>query len=195
MSTKSIDWSKAPEGATHFEAARDESECDVFWRVKDGVALQVWRLTPWKKDPSEQVETFTYSLKGCDDFDASRAVPRPVSWSGEGLPPVGTACEWLDPGSHRWLPVEIVFLSSWVIVVRDTNPHPDGSVDLAFDLINEHPQFRAVRTPEQTAAEEREKAAKQICLDAGSPEQTAGQMAIAYRLYDAGYRKVEGGAA
>lgn len=110
MSTKSIDWSKAPEGATHFEAARDESECDVFWRVKDGVALQVWRLIPWKKDPSEQFETFTYGPKGCDYFDASRAVARPAPWSGEGLPPVGSVCEMLSHGEEEseWIDVQIL---------------------------------------------------------------------------------------
>ncbi|MBA1179582.1 hypothetical protein G7008_03610 [Pseudomonas psychrotolerans] len=192
MSTKSIDWSKAPEGATHFEAARDESEIDVFWRVKDGVALQVWRLIPWRQDPGEQVETFTYGPKGCDDFDASRAVPRPVSWFGEGLPPVGTVCEYNLGG--EWVEVEV-----FAHRPSDANSGTDAIFDIkpsASWMYSCRPErFRPLRSPEQIAAEEREKAAKQLCVDAGSPELTAGQMAIAYRLYDAGYRKVEGGAA
>lgn len=35
----------------------------------------------------------------------------------------------------------------------------------------------------------REAACRQLCIDAGSPELTPGQMQTAYRLYDAGYRK------
>lgn len=177
MSTKSIDWSKAPEGATHFEAARDESECDVFWRVKDGVALQVWRLIPWKKDPSEQVETFTYGLKGCDDFDASRAVPRPVSWSGEGLPPVGTVCEWLQGSSHQWERIEILAYNGLDAWIRQES----GRGLIVGNIAN----LRPLRTPEQIAADERENAISLMIADSDGclgPSEAS-------KLYDVGYRK------
>lgn len=114
----------------------------------------------------------------------------PTAWSGEGLPPVGMVCEFLDRNTNRWLPVEIVFLSSWVVVVRDTNEHPDGAVDLAFDLNDVHPQFRPARTHEQIAAEERldrVHAIEGIMLRGQELALTITQIAVA--IDDAGYHK------
>lgn len=44
---------------------------------------------------------------------------------------------------------------------------------------------------EQIAAKFRQRAINQICIDAGSQEMTPGQLNVAARLYDAGYRKFE----
>lgn len=112
----------------------------------------------------------------------------PPAWSGEGLPPAGTVCEWLDPDSGRWLKSVIAFLSSWVIVVRGICPHPDGPVDIAFDLNKIHPKFRPIRTPEQIAAEEREGSIHEM-VDHLKRWNTVQD--LCGDLYDAGYRKVE----
>ncbi|WP_295487934.1 hypothetical protein [uncultured Pseudomonas sp.] len=175
-----VDWSKAPEDATH--------SVDVTghpWRKTDGKNWWAWIAGGW-----------TYVVQNPD----LSYLPRPVIWSGEGLPPVGTVCEWLDRNSKRWLLVEIVFASSWVIVVRDTTPHPDGPVDLAIELVGEPPEFRPLRTPEQIAAEEREAVIADIFEVLTGHRNQAAWSNSCYRahadnLYAAGYRKVEGGAA
>jgi len=112
--------------------------------------------------------------------------PAGPAWDGEGRPPVGTRCEWLDSSSsQRWLTVDIAFPSCWVIVVRDVNPHPDGPVDLAININNEVAHFRPIRTPEQIADTERQQAIQQM-LNVVSDEVSRQVLA---ELYDAGYRK------
>lgn len=108
------------------------------------------------------------------------------AWNGEGWPPVGTKCEWLDESSSkRWLPVEIVFASYWVLVARDENPHPDGSVDISFDLVKENPKFRPARTPEQI----RDEAVRRM---ANAIKDCPTDLDRAAVLYMQGYRKTEG---
>lgn len=49
--------------------------------------------------------------------------------------------------------------------------------------------FRPLSSPEQKAAEERQRAARQMCLDAGLESPTSGQISMGLKLFDAGYRK------
>ena len=115
-------------------------------------------------------------------------------WTGEGLPPVGTVCEWFDSDCGRWLKVSIAYVSNWVIVLRDSKPHPDGSVEIAKDVSSDPercPKFRIIRTPEQIATEERNSAQKEIKqiilsmfnIDASTASGIAGVIA------DSNYRK------
>lgn len=113
-----------------------------------------------------------------------------TEWNGEGLPPIGTVCEWLDSSCDRWLPVSIAYLSSWLVVIRDEKNHPDGSVEIAIALSTDpdkQPKFREVRTPEQIAAEEREAAINTMCDLLGTPRGTVAA-GVVMRLYDAGCR-------
>lgn len=122
-------------------------------------------------------------------------------WNGEGLPPVGTVCEWAgctyapedpkEPDLHVGDQVKIIA------------HFKDGEFDLAAFTFNpgihnsargaawvnqgSHGCFRPIRTPEQIAAEEREKAVRDMLLCLKSPLAEA----TAYDLYDAGYRKQE----
>lgn len=175
-----IDWSKAPEGATkYYPETQNHVE---HWLKKEGDKWLVWTAHGGRWfphiDPVDPVYEGIYYDK-----------PAP-EWSGEGLPPVGAVCEAkvLDgTGNFVWRECRVI------------HHHPRHAMSAAVahgneELLGWADYFRPLRTPEQIAAEEREKAAKQICIDAGSPELTRGQMAIAYRLYDHGYRKVEGGA-
>jgi len=107
---------------------------------------------------------------------------RPSTWSGDGLPPVGTYIEWLS-AQYGWLGGRVVGHDGMVAVVS----HNDG-----YTGCHAH-EIRPIRTPEQIAAEEREKA-----VDAMVKvwSRTIGRFAneergLAEVLYDAGYRKVE----
>lgn len=84
-----IDWSKAPEGATHYHIGDD---INPWRRIKDTVAYEHYR-GKWL-----MVNSFN---KGCmPDY----YVPIPQkSWDGQGLPPVGIECEFsLNLGSIGW---------------------------------------------------------------------------------------------
>lgn len=164
MSNK-IDWSKAPEGATHRGA--------INWFKSDGekvytfdgavwhpVSWEIWQLAPFAKRPSIHAD----------------------EWSGEGLPPVGVVCEYRICDGP-WYKCEI----------RYTFKRPDGGV-IAYCQHLDHEQalyasyccFRPIRTPEQIAADERESAVNgMLCYDALG----GSRRGLAEALYDAGYRK------
>lgn len=179
MSTENIDWSKAPKDAEFARHWGDEpGQSGIDFYKKDGYGRLVYL----------DGNTWDVALTKPNDPDL---IPRPAApWSGQGLPLIDTTCEWLDPGSDRWIPVKVVFLSYWVIVVRDTNHHPEGSVDLAFDLTGDLPQFRPLRTPEQIAAEEREREIEAMATDIMGEQHISGRV-MAERLHSLGYRKVD----
>ena len=120
--------------------------------------------------------------------------PKVVEWDGVGLPPVGVSCEMSLFASNKWeLCIPVYYLnhptdhSDQVVVYQNSL---DGDVCYILDPpCSGSIEFRPVRTAEQVAAEEREKAIKEICIDAGSPELTPGQLKVAEKLYQAGYRK------
>ena len=115
-------------------------------------------------------------------------VERPAVWSGEGLPPVGTVCEF--DGGPEWVEVEVTYSSEWIVVVRclkDKEPDTIISgkdVEIAIEHWREDaPRLRPLRTPEQIAAEKRSKAIREIQADLDVP------LRIAIRAYEKGYRK------
>ena len=83
-------------------------------------------------------------------------------WDGEGLPPVGTVCEYNNLEPHpvstdlKWSPVHIV-----------AHDMQGGEVFAVFSSLsgyhgNRLPEcFRPIRTPEQIATEERVKACQE----------------------------------
>lgn len=126
-----------------------------------------------------------------EQLAAARAERIP-SWNGEGLPPVGVDCEYRVGGAtwfecniryittpYHGCPVEVVMFPAH-LKSEQTAVVGDGEGEVSF---------RPIRTADQVAAEEREKAIREICIDAGSPEMTPGQMKVAEKLYQAGYRK------
>jgi len=95
-----IDWSKAPEGATHFDP-------------NDDVGLPWMRLQQgrWRAF-DEEYQCWTAPLDEDDAFiinnDGAQCIPRPTEWRGpeDGLPPVGTVCEASRHGG--WAECEII---------------------------------------------------------------------------------------
>lgn len=167
---KEIDWSKAPDGTTHFRHDDPKSP----WRMlKDGV-WHAWFGGEWMTVTTAAEHFY---------------IARPV-WSGEGLPPVGAVCEYsLDKRSWHECHVRYVL---------DNDPDPDADgwkavvwcPHLKKEQVAHLPtfKFRPLRTPEQIAAEEREKAVQQMLEDANSWGDLPAAVCLA--LYKAGYRKV-----
>ena len=84
-----IDWSKAPDGATH---------CDI--NDKTSSMWMAFTHIGWFYSTGK----FGW-LKYCEDPDESSFMPRPTQqppqWNGEGLPPVGTVCNIkIDGGTN-----------------------------------------------------------------------------------------------
>lgn len=102
-------------------------------------------------------------------------------WNGDGVPPIGCACEMQD-SKGTWLPVDIIakndgFTFGW-------------SYDYRIVLFGDGPdEFRPLRTE---AEKEREKAiAELVSVICGDVPDTGMATAAMYaeRVYDAGYRK------
>lgn len=159
-----VDWSKAPEGATHYKGGAHPN-----WRMqKDGV-WQAW--VSGKKEWIAIADPMPELYRPIDDGPAAE-------WAGEGLPPVGAAVEWFS-AVYGWLGGRVVGHDGAVAVIS----HND-----CYTGCHLH-EVRPIRTPEQLAAEARERAINEMRHIA---EHDAHSRAVDYgALYDAGYRKQE----
>lgn len=191
----SIDWSKAPEGA---EAAHPGNP-GVYpaWYRRD-VAGLVEQICP-------MAGILNWTWMGCRrDFPIGSLV-RPKNsdpaWVGIGLPPVGTVCEVVSPGYSndrfdRFVGQLVTIVAHDVI---DAEPvavfrmSVNGQVDEQEYHAMVAKCFRPARTPEQIAAEERDKAIAEMVDALGcDPEASkTGEFIRCGLLYDAGYRRQE----
>ncbi|MFU3458056.1 hypothetical protein ACM7KX_29915 [Pseudomonas aeruginosa] len=165
----SIDWSKAPEGTTHYHIAEDINP----WRKIEGTVAYEHYRGKWLR-----VNSFN---EGCMP---GYYVPIPQeTWNGQGLPPVGTVCEYRHMIWPEYRPCEIRYISEESLVAYDD---AQEQFYRTCDML-----FRPVRTLEQIAAEEREAGISdmQTITDGAGPTVYAKLSA----LYDAGYRRQEEG--
>ncbi|UAN58995.1 hypothetical protein [Serratia sp. JSRIV004] len=97
-------------------------------------------------------------------------------WTGEGLPPVGTVCEFYD--REEWSEVLVKFIGDKYAVLQDER----YSVERVYCVADKPQKFRPIRTPEQIEAERRERISEQITVQyvIGNGNSTVGQ-----RIYDA----------
>ncbi len=174
-----IDWSKAPEVATHYAVGSVSP-----FEMRDGDDWFFWsaRSRKWVK---------LHGVFGNERFkeQALEIIQRPStpSWSGEGLPPVGVVCEVFNRelSNPEWEKCTILFAGKHRFL------YDSESCAERCGYI-ENLEFRPVRTTEQIAADEREAAIKEMmshiyaclpreCWDESGP--------ACFALYDAGYRK------
>ena len=117
-------------------------------------------------------------IREVEGMDGVVVTVRPTSWSGDGLPPVGTYIEWLSD-QYGWLGGRVVGHDGMVTVVS----HNDG-----YTGCHAH-EVRPIRTPEQIAADERNKAIRAIELHIlKAQEQYLSVAQTAQRIYDAGFQ-------
>lgn len=170
-----VDWSLAPEGATHFLPALSQSHCDVWFKIVDGYAVSAGyeRINGWAHSYTKDCQPST---------DMTRLISRQEDetkpWSGpeDGLPPVGTVCEWKYADSQTWKATKILYIGSVYVIV----PAHDGEQHYYV----QHMQFRAVKTPEQQAAQLRETAIRDV-MDIAQVDCRV----TAARLVDAGFKR------
>lgn len=118
----------------------------------------------------------------------------PVIWDGQGLPPVGTVCEY-NWGMSQWLPATVFAIkqNGSRISVLFEYEREDGSPDWSYSFNANN--FRPFRTAEQIAAEVREKAINAMLAAAGITDSAFSEDPEAFTwaaaLYDAGYRRQE----
>lgn len=172
MKAIEIDWSKAPEGATHFMPENSENWAS-WYKKHDGK----WMC--WLFDGDLQWNEVGYD----EDYILNNSIAKHEEWNGTGLPPAGCEIEY-HSSSGGWRPGEYIgqFNGQMVIGCRGTG------------VIGYCPTetVRPIRTPEQIAAEERERACDVIYGILRKAERPGNLSDMAEAIYDAGYRKVEG---
>jgi hypothetical protein len=177
-----IDWRKAPEDATHFVISA-EARIPSGWYQADGNKM---------RDLSREGE-YTFRLDDLHDDRPLRLAPRPNQWNGEGLPPVGMVCErmWMS-GPASYTPVRVIAHDSGQAIYRFIEDRRKGEVQADSQGEGDssgNPIFRPIRTPEQIAAEERDKGIEVIRELLSNVACDDFHAAVA--IYDAGYRKQE----
>lgn len=150
-----IDWSKAPECATHLTLPNSPNQRPVFWRVADGKALEAWAT---ENDFSVVRDHFRYGTSGCASFIEWLAIPKPAPWNGKGVPSVGVTCEY-QVGGGTWFECDIRYVTNpgplETIEVVMYAPHLKGEQVGEFGSGPGQVNFRPIRTAEQIAADER----------------------------------------
>ncbi|MFU7184335.1 hypothetical protein ACM749_12355 [Pseudomonas aeruginosa] len=172
----SIDWSKAPDGCI-----------GAFARI---VGNQRKAFFVFSKRPSGYMNREGYEGEGEDGSyhvfsEFWEWLDKP--WNGKGLPPVGTVCI-VEPHNTMWGFSStsgyerkiLAYYGEYVWLGHAETPLETTRIDKV--------DFRPIRTPEQIAAEEREKAIEEMCF---AVETLTVKQDKA--LYDAGYRRQEEG--
>ena len=144
-----IDWSKAPEGATHYAEVASGRVC-------------------WYMVKSESEYAYAYAYQD-EDFSCGRwtnggRAPRhqPLiehpkkqeAWNGEGLPPVGTVCD-MHIDDFGWI--------TGTVVVHIDLDEPTAVAHNGEEVFHGNASdFRPIKTAEQLAEEELEDAANKM---------------------------------
>lgn len=69
-----------------------------------------------------------------------------IEWNGEGLPPVGTRCEWQDKNTKKWMAVTVTYLSEWVTVIREDKDGDAAEIAIENYGDEERINFRPIHT-------------------------------------------------
>ena len=192
---KNIDWNEAPEWATgHGLMTGSFGIEEVWFNAEQYLPLQSqggYGPYPFGGGIGPHMHNGT---RGQIQFQQHRPAP----WSGEGLPPAGTVCEF--KAGHSQFP-EL----SWT-EVRIVSHDKQGGRDFAvfasmsgYGGCSDPADFRPIRTPEQIAADERLHNVRNACsaiadtLDGlrGKTKVERAALAVVEAMIDAGYRRVE----
>ena len=170
-----IDWSKAPEGCIGALVAKKNN---VHYPKVTFASLIDIRGSGFKGRACEGYDLCAYA----ESWEWHRRPSQ--AWSGEGKPPVGTVCQWFSP-IYGWLGGKVVGHDGTLTVIA----HNDGYTGC-------HPhEVRPIRTPEQIAADERERereqALREACEIVGCAPGSMYGNEVVKKLIDAGYRKQE----
>lgn len=177
-----------PVGATHY--IKGAFVIDSWWMREPGDNWYLW------SEPANQWALDTPSTGQKNLMKPIHESLQKKSWNGEGLPPVGISVEVknldcasaLPKGIEEWKDGDQVECIAHCIMQGGEHVSPVffNKRTIQFSSLRKD-CYQAIRTPEQIAAEEREKFIDELikvtCIRRGE----------AGLIYDAGYRKVNDG--
>jgi hypothetical protein len=82
-----------------------------------------------------------------EQYQSALSALQKVEWSGDGLPPVGCECEYLD-SNGLWYPVTIKYASEQLVVISVITKilGVEQGTEIAKDIIIDKPKFRQLRS-------------------------------------------------
>lgn len=119
-----------------------------------------------------------------DQYESALAASQNPAWNGEGLPPVGCECEYLN-SNGEWSAVTVKYASEQLIVISGATKilEEEQETEIAKDIIIDKPQFRPLRTEA-----DRKRDAAVEAIDYWLPEyipDTPNEFYHAKKIYDA----------
>jgi hypothetical protein len=167
------DW---PEGSTHYTPPQGEGFNGVFYLVINGVPEKCWPHHGGKTKPHEYQYLSTHAWRS--DKTIERKVAPSADWAKGSLPPIGSVVEWDGCIFAPEEPQEKdLHVGDQVTIIAHLK---DGDFEMAAFTFNPkihnsargpiwvnqgaYGCFRPVRTAEQVAAEERDKAAESLYM-------------------------------
>ncbi|MBH9198640.1 hypothetical protein I5K50_10255 [Pseudomonas aeruginosa] len=173
----SIDWSKAPEGATHWEPRGPDF--GEGWMKKEGNEWFYWGegTNKWFKGK--------LSCNVSAEREATFEARPQEAWDGQGLPPVGAKC--LTDRNDFLREVTILCHGKTRTFVFDHVSQEEICLELKDRV------FLPIRTPEQIAAEERRKSIIHLANILIARRGQYNEYVQAEAIYNAGYRRQEEG--
>lgn len=165
MSTE-IDWSKAPEGFP-------------IWCESIGNSSPDYSGWHRQNDSGDYVDQSGWIWSKRAEGSHFQVYRRPEPWSGEGLPPVGTVCEYKHTDADEWVKIRVLGYDGEHIWCRALGSER-SMVIVSYSALRKSVDDIL---PEE---EERELAIRQMMIDCDN----AHARGVLEDLYDSGYRKV-----
>lgn len=166
-----IDWSKAPEDATHAGNSPYEKGVITWFKGISDPASRNYFMN------EGSMNAWAISSENLSAWDLIERPKKQEAW-GWGLPPVNCFCETLDEDADCWVKVEIYAHTEFM---GETHACAKNGTDMFFGLAHE---FRPIKTAEQLAEEEIQAIRDEIRWQ--KPQ--LGPCPVA-QLYNKGYRK------
>ena len=185
-----IEWSKAPEDATHAGNSPYEKGVITWFKGISDPASRNYFMN------EGSMNAWAISSENLSAWDLIERPKKQEAWDGDGLPPVGTVCEVL------WNESRVEYLRTKVFGVNehgqpihrfDEGPKKYQYQADVLRTASGTQVFRPIRTAEQLAEEEKVSAIAEMrdVLMAASDRKsvTLVECLATVALYEAGYRK------
>lgn len=184
VDVNNIPWDEAPEGTTHLSPESNYAAACWVKYQQDSLYFNYTANGSWRVWSSvEMAPTYvTQSLIKRPELKEEQMNKQ--EWNGEGVPPVGTVCEYkerksIDDAWDKPTKVKVFAVDGSMVAVK--------SLDESFRFWAELKWLSPIKTKEQLEAEEREKTIKDIAQIVANAEEKWWPEA----LYDSGYRKMK----
>lgn len=137
-----------PDGAVCATQDKDGEVCFSEGETPE-FGLMAWHDGDWCGNEFHTITATDYdtAIITRAQYESALAASQKPAWNGEGLPPVGCECEYLD-NNGKWCPVIIKYASDQLVVISGVTKilGVEQDTEIVKDIIIDKPHFRALRS-------------------------------------------------